>query len=167
MEEHLPVSSHTNPRDFLDKRAAKEEWQSCWPVATSQQWAHTLEWAPTSVLSSFSNELSVEEDQAARSWAPTLDPPVTSRWCNYLTNPKHRPHRHRLLLHELHELSSGFKSNTITMIVTITKGTSLTCIVAESLTKKTPPSLSPISRSVASCRDIAPKYQLKILGSVK
>ena len=48
------------------------------------------------------------------------------------------------------------------MIVTITKGTSFTCIVAESLTKKTPPSLSPISRSVASCRDIAPKYQLKI-----
>ena len=43
----------------------------------------------------------------------------------------------------------------------------LTCIVAESLTKKTPPSLSPISRSVASCRDIAPKYQLKIRNQSK
>ena len=34
-------------------------------------------------------------------------------------------------------------------------------MVAESLTRNTPPSLSDISRSVASCRDIAPKYQLK------
>ena len=34
-------------------------------------------------------------------------------------------------------------------------------MVAESLTKKTPPSRSDIKRSVASCRDMAPKYQLK------
>ena len=64
------VSSHTNPRDFLDKRAAKEEWQSCWPVATSQQWAHTLEWALTAALSSYSSELSVEEQQGAPAELP-------------------------------------------------------------------------------------------------
>ena len=164
MEEHLPVSSHTNPRGLLDNRVAKEEWQSCWPVATSQQWAHTLEWALTAALSS---QWRSSKELPLSSHTRSSHHRVTSRWCNYLTNPKHHPHRHRHLLHELHDLSSGFKSNTINMIVTITKGTSLTCIVAESLTKKTPPSLSPISRSVASCRDIAPKYQLKILGSVK
>ena len=94
---------------------------------------------------------------------------VTSRWCNYLTNPKHQHQRYHR-----HQLNRSFQSfqdgDVIIIIMTMTSITRilpitmiiLTCIVAESLTKKTPPSLSPIRRSVASCRDIAPKYQLKV-----
>lgn len=43
----------------------------------------------------------------------------------------------------------------------LTHRTKSPTIVVESRTKKTPPSRSFINRSVASCRDIGPKYQLK------
>lgn len=43
----------------------------------------------------------------------------------------------------------------------LTHRTKSPTIVVESRTRKTPPSLSFINKSVASCRDIGPKYQLK------
>ncbi|KYN21277.1 hypothetical protein ALC57_06376 [Trachymyrmex cornetzi] len=60
-----------------------------------------------------------------------------------------------------HQSDNEFGLLWLTLLSSLTHSTKSPCIEVLSRTKNTPPSFSPINKSDASCRDIAPKYQLK------